>query len=341
MQRTPESIPAGHKSNRGRWAAIGAAVAVSLGAGGFGIANADVLADPQNVYVAISPCRLADTRPGTDNIGPRATPLGANDTWTLLGTGDVAGPCNLPSGVSALELNVTALNASALTFLTLYPSDVTRPLASNLNPSPGQPPTPNSVTVTLPASGNFDVYNLAGSVDVIIDVVGYYDDHSHTSADITNEPGVSYNFKSATTPLGANTVVTNTLIRVPSDGFLVMEATGNYSSSGGAFDQAVCQLTLGSAEIDFNQAHAFVATETSNYTQSVSLHRTVPVSAANNPFAFNSGQNVRLVCTNSQGTGTMNTVMLTATFYPTEFEPSGLVFQSVDAEAVDGNADQG
>jgi len=68
---------------------------------------------------------------------------------------------------------VTAVDASAPTFLTIWP-DGNRPLASNLNPFPGEPPTPNAVSTSLSPSGTFNIYNLAGSVDVIVDVSGYY-----------------------------------------------------------------------------------------------------------------------------------------------------------------------
>ena len=84
----------------------------------------------------------------------------------------------IPSDAVALQLNVTALGASALTFLTFWPSDETRPLAANLNPAPGQFPTPNAVTVALSAAGQFNVYNDVGAVNVVIDVGGYYTDQS-------------------------------------------------------------------------------------------------------------------------------------------------------------------
>jgi hypothetical protein len=54
----------------------------------------------------------------------------------------------------------------------------TRPSASNLNPAPGQPPTPNAVTTQLAGFGTFSVYNLAGTLNLIIDVNGYYTNSS-------------------------------------------------------------------------------------------------------------------------------------------------------------------
>jgi hypothetical protein len=169
--------------NRSRWAAIGAAVAVSLGAGGFGLANATVSSGEQPVYIAISPCRLSDTRPAFP-VNTRLTPYGPNETVTWTGTG-AQGNCNVPAGVSALVLNVTALDATLPTYLQFAPGTTVTPGgASSLNPVPGEPPTPNAVTIPIDDAGKFSIYNLQGTVNVIIDVVGYYDDHEHTGADI-------------------------------------------------------------------------------------------------------------------------------------------------------------
>ncbi len=163
---------------RSRWAAVGAAVAITLGAGGLGIANATTSSGEKPIYKPITPCRLADTRPAPDNVGPRTSPLGPEEAYTLTGWGTV-GNCTLPNGTAGLALNVTAVAPSQETYLTIYPTGVTLPLTSNLNPAPGQPPTPNAVNVDLNASGQFNVYNKYGSVHVVVDVVGYYDDHNH------------------------------------------------------------------------------------------------------------------------------------------------------------------
>ena len=163
---------------RTRWAAVGAAVAITLGAGGIGITHATTSSGEMPVYVPIEPCRLADTRPAF-LVGTRATPIGADESYTLSGWGTV-GDCTLPSGTTGLSLNVTATDPTQATFLTLFPAASTRPTASHLNPTPGQPPTPNAVNVDLDASGEFSVFNRFGTVHIIIDVVGYFDDHVHT-----------------------------------------------------------------------------------------------------------------------------------------------------------------
>jgi hypothetical protein len=162
---------------RTRWAAIGAAVAVSLGAGGVGLLHATVPSGAA-AFVPITPCRLFDTRPAPHTVGTRTTPLTPDEIYDISGRG-TQGNCVLPDAAVGLVLNVTAVDASQATFLTLFPTGAERPTASHLNPSPGAPPAPNAVTVDLSASGQFSVFNRFGNVHVLADVVGYYTDHHH------------------------------------------------------------------------------------------------------------------------------------------------------------------
>lgn len=134
-------------------------------------------ADPganEATFVPITPCRLFDTRPAPDTVGQRKAPIAADETFTQQVTGTI-GDCTISSEATAVAMNVTALNATAPSFLQLWPADAAQPeRGSSLNYLPGQPPTPNKVDVKLSPTGAVNIYNLAGSVDVIGDVVGYY-----------------------------------------------------------------------------------------------------------------------------------------------------------------------
>jgi hypothetical protein len=124
-------------------------------------------------FVPIVPCRLVDTRP-TSQVGPIGTPIGPDTavTVTVHGTN---GNCTIPNTAVGVVTNTTAVNPTAPSFLTVYPGDAAaRPTASNLNYVPGSPPTPNQVTVGLSGDGKINVFNRFGSIDVVIDVVGYY-----------------------------------------------------------------------------------------------------------------------------------------------------------------------
>ena len=63
-------------------------------------------------------------------------------------------------------MNVTTVNGSAGSFLTLWPPTA-RPLASNLNWRANDGAMPNKVDVKLGADGRIKIFNNAGSLDVI------------------------------------------------------------------------------------------------------------------------------------------------------------------------------
>ena len=332
---------------RSKWAAIGAAVAVTLGAGGIGIARATVSSGPMAIYQAISPCRLADTR-ADSTVGPRNTALGANETYTLNGWNAV-GNCTLPTGTSALQLNVTAVGATLPTFIAVFPAGGAVPTSSNLNPTPGAPPTPNSVTATLKADdGMFSVYNLQGSVNLIIDVVGYFEDHEHTGEDIvdnsisnidtSNEAGVAFNYTNAAGQValtGTPSVVASVSIRVPSNGYVTVTANLNWINLGAGFDIAQCQITKGTTintsqptfnlnDMDASVTLAFV---------SASSTRTLDVALADNPPAFFFGQSINLVCDELAGDVQIDSVDMQAQFVPTSYNPNPIIIIPFDEEA--------
>jgi hypothetical protein len=126
---------------------------------------------PGQWYHAVSPARIQDSRPTGPQVGPYSTPWGQGTSRTV----KVAGVGGVPADAGAVTLNVTVTAPSAASFLTLWPAGQARPLASSLNYTPGQT-VPNAVTVKVGTSGNVSVFNAAGTADVIIDVVGYYDD---------------------------------------------------------------------------------------------------------------------------------------------------------------------
>jgi hypothetical protein len=157
---------------RVRWAAIGAALALLAGGGTLAVVRA-ASSGGRSVFVPITPCRLLDTRKAPDNVGPRNTPIGAGESLTVQVRG-TNGNCTIPTDATAIVMNTTAVGPTAASFVTLFPDDVERPLAANLNTVPGGAPTPNLVTVALSATGAIKIFNLAGNVDVIGDITGFY-----------------------------------------------------------------------------------------------------------------------------------------------------------------------
>ena len=134
-------------------------------------------------YVPLNPTRVMDTRissgvygiPGSgSSLSKPAGKLGTRQTFNL----DVAAalsdkyPLLTLSTVQALMFNVTALDATAASFLTVYPAGEAKPNASSVNMSVGQI-TANAVVVK---AGNFNrvsIYNHEGATNVIVDLVGF------------------------------------------------------------------------------------------------------------------------------------------------------------------------
>jgi hypothetical protein len=180
-------LPVSHVLSRSRWTVIGAAVAATIGAGGLLSASAAGPAAPSS-FVPITPCRLMDTRPAS-NIGPRSTPLGPSEIYQapVWGTN---GSCTIPATATAVGMNVTFVNPTASGFLTVFPAgNPPVPWTSNLNWVAGQQPAPNAVTTQLSSNGRIEFYNNAGTVDVIADVVGYYEPATSGPPGPTGAPG--------------------------------------------------------------------------------------------------------------------------------------------------------
>ena len=116
---------------------------------------------PGDAFVAI-----VDTRDG--NGAPRGRLGSGSLTVPIAGRGGVPA-----SGATAVLRNVTAVVPSAPTYLTVFSTDVDRPLASNVNAGSGQV-VPNMVIARLGPDGAATVFNSAGDIDVVADVMGYF-----------------------------------------------------------------------------------------------------------------------------------------------------------------------
>jgi hypothetical protein len=107
-----------------------------------------------------------------DNVvfGRGAPParVGAGSTLEL----QVTGVAGVPLGADAVVLNMTAVNAQAPGFATVYPCGRSRPEASNLNYAAGQT-IPNLVIAQPGAGGKVCIYSYA-TIDVLADVSGFF-----------------------------------------------------------------------------------------------------------------------------------------------------------------------
>jgi len=157
--------------SRSRWAAVGAAVAVCLGAGGvLGVSAATT----SSTLTPVAPVRILDTR-GESKVGDlddgASTSLQVTGTILTVSEGSKV---VVPERANAITANLTVTETSTGPYggyATIYPcGDV--PNASTLNFVANQT-VANSVAVPLSELGSVCIF-VFGEAHVILDVSGYY-----------------------------------------------------------------------------------------------------------------------------------------------------------------------
>lgn len=179
---------------RSRWAAVGAAAAVTLGMGGLVAVQAAPSAPSS--FVSVDPARVLDTRTDVGLPGPFAS--GVAQKLKVTGTVRIQPPNNAPAtsqqvvppGATAVTLNVTVVRPASRGYLSIRPGDASGvPATSNINFGPGGPNIANAVTVALPTSGPtagfIDIYVNGSAGEVLIDVAGYFQATGGGSASTT------------------------------------------------------------------------------------------------------------------------------------------------------------
>ncbi|MDP1807185.1 MAG: hypothetical protein Q8K72_18555, partial [Acidimicrobiales bacterium] len=119
------------------------------------------------LYHPLAPARVLDTRFGE---GAPTGPLAGGMPMNLQVTGRGGVPA---TGVTAVILNVIAVEPAVGGFLTVWPAGAPLPLASNLNFATGQT-VPNLVVVKVGAGGEVSIYNGGGTAHLVADVAGWY-----------------------------------------------------------------------------------------------------------------------------------------------------------------------
>jgi hypothetical protein len=144
---------------------------------------------PAGLYNAVAPTRVADSRCGASSqpsfcagenlptVNNGLTSLGAGKTENIT----VTGIGNIPtSGVSAVVVNLTAIDPSAPGYFTVFPSGTGGAVVSMVNFIAGQT-VANRVIVKVGTGGQITIYNNSGNVNFTIDVSGYYTDGSSST----------------------------------------------------------------------------------------------------------------------------------------------------------------
>lgn len=121
-------------------------------------------------FVALAPCRLADTRPGYGFSGAWGPPALISSTPRDF---PIAGQCGVPTTAQAASFNFTVVGPAATGFLTAFPAGGSLPNVSTLNFVGGQI-VANAAVVPLGAGGAITTVTGLSGADLVIDVNGYY-----------------------------------------------------------------------------------------------------------------------------------------------------------------------
>ena len=127
-------------------------------------------AGPSGLYRPIFPDRFLDTRTG---LGGTIGPVGPRQTVRLA----IAGHGNVPANASAVAINLTETDAAAPSYLAVFPYADGNAGVSNLNFVAGQTRAARAI-VRLDSSGSIGIYNSEGTVQVIVDISGWFTDAS-------------------------------------------------------------------------------------------------------------------------------------------------------------------
>lgn len=193
-------------------------------------------------FVPNEPARLYDSRPTQPGPGPKGLIAdGETVKVDVLGSSVAA---TLPTGVSAVVVNVTATETAAAGFITAYPSGTTRPTASSLNYASAGDTTANLAVIPLGADGSIELFSRGGA-QLIVDLVGVFtDDTAEASGSgifVPLTPSRVFDTREAPAPFGALAadetidVVFGGVAGVPADAGAVFATVTGTETAGPGF----------------------------------------------------------------------------------------------------------
>jgi hypothetical protein len=171
------------------------------------------------VYTPVVPCRIVDTRNAGGPFSPGETRNyhAYLTSGTFAGQGGAASNCGIPPNPGAVALNLTIVSGGGVGFVTAWPYNTARPLASTLNFFAAGEIAANGALIPVcqpSCASEFSVFT-SGSPHLVIDIVGYFAAPMATALQCVQ-------VASASTPVG---VSADTLVALPS-------CTAGYTRTG-------------------------------------------------------------------------------------------------------------
>ena len=120
-------------------------------------------------FVAVTPCRVADTRHAPGEFGGPTMEANSQRSFPI-----PQSACNIPSTAAAYSLNVTVVpwEHGYLDYVTLWPTGQSQPFISLLNSWDGRTKA-NASIVPAGTNGAVSVY-VTNKTDVVLDIDGYF-----------------------------------------------------------------------------------------------------------------------------------------------------------------------
>lgn len=134
-------------------------------------------------FYSVTPCRIADTRPGMGFAGLFGPPALAGGVDRFF---PITLQCGIPNDAKAVALNVTVVSPTLEGFIKIWPSNQVKPAVSTINFAAGEPAIANGAIVPLAVDNQGNtlagnqigvVYGTAvpgGSTNLILDVTGFF-----------------------------------------------------------------------------------------------------------------------------------------------------------------------
>jgi len=127
--------------------------------------QATIVGRTGDAYTALAqPTRIVDTRIG---LGAPKARVGAGQVITVNPASS-----GVPPDATSVVINLAGLQATTATFLSAFPYSSSG--TSNLNLGPADPSAAVAAVVPLSAAGTFKIYNKVGTVNILVDVSGYF-----------------------------------------------------------------------------------------------------------------------------------------------------------------------
>jgi Chaperone of endosialidase len=214
--------------------------------------SANAISTSALTFVAITPCRLVDTRgaaAGFNGIapfsGPSIAPAGTLaipiQSPTEATANTAPAPCGaIPSTAQAYSLNLTVVPVAggAVGYVSLWPSGSPQPVVATVNDVQGLIVNMAAIVPAGTPSGGISVYNAGpATTDVVIDMNGYFAPPSDLNGNTAIGMGtLATNTADNNTAIGYQALANNTTgtdNMASGEGALQNNTTGNFNTASG------------------------------------------------------------------------------------------------------------